>query len=64
MKTNENENNGSKLLGCGKGNSNREICSNTGLPQKARKISNNLDLPLKELGKEQQSKPKASRGRK
>ena len=32
--------NGPKPLGCSKNSSEREIYSNTGLPQKARKISN------------------------
>ena len=41
----------------------REIHSNTGLPQEARKISNkhNLTLHLKEVGKEQPINPKVSR---
>ena len=31
---------GLKLLWCSKSGSKREVCSNTGLPQEARKISN------------------------
>ena len=38
-----------------------EVYSNTILPQKTRKISNNLTLHLKELEKEEQTKPKVSR---
>lgn len=52
--------NGSKSLGCSKCHSKREVYSNTGLPQDARKISNNLTLHVKELEKEQ-TKPKINR---
>ena len=53
--------NGSKPLGCSKSCTKREVYHNIGLPQEARKISNSLILHLKELAKEQQTKPKASR---
>ena len=36
--------------------------SNAGLPQEARKISNNLTLQLKELGKEEKQNPKLAEG--
>ena len=48
-------------MGCSKSNSKQEAYSNTILPQETRKISNNLTLDLKELEKEQQTKPKVSR---
>ena len=48
-------------MGCGKSSSKREVYSNTILPQETRKISNNLILHLKELEKEEQTKPKVSR---
>ena len=49
MEANENENTMiEKSLGCSKRGSKRETYSNTGLLQKARKISNNLTLHLKE----------------
>jgi len=57
METNENEN----TMGCRKSCSKKEFYSNTGLPQEARKISNNLSLHLKEPGKEKQAKPKTNR---
>ena len=41
--------------------SKREVYSNTSLPKETRKISNNLVLHLKELEKEEQTKPKVSR---
>ena len=44
-----------------KSSSMREVYSNTILPQETRKISNNLTLYLKELEKEEQTKPKISR---
>ena len=44
-----------------KNSSKREVYSNTSLPQGTRKISNNLTLHLKELEKEEQKNPKASR---
>ena len=47
-------------MGCRKNSSKREVYSNTSLPQETRKISNNLNLHLKELEKEQ-TKPKVSR---
>ena len=47
-------------MGCTKSSFKREVYSHTSLPQETRKISNNLTLHLKELGKEQ-TKPKESR---
>ena len=46
---------------CSKSSSKREVYSYTSLPQETRKISNNLTLHLKELEKEEQTKPKVSR---
>ena len=48
-------------MGCGKSSSKRKVYSYTSLPQETRKISNNLTLHLKELEKEEQTKPKISR---
>ena len=49
-------------MGCSKSNSNREVYSNTILPQEMRKTRiNNLTLQLKELGKEEQQQQKNSR---
>ena len=49
-------------LGCSKNSSKREIYSNIGLPQEARKCQiNNLTLCLRKLEKEKQAKPEASR---
>ena len=50
----------------GKSSTKRELYSNTGLPQETRKKSqiNNLTLHLKKLEKEEQTKPKVSRGKK
>ena len=48
-------------MGCSKSNSKRLVYSNTILPQEIRKISNNLTLHVKELEKEEQTKPKVSR---
>ena len=49
-------------MGCSKSSSKREVYSYTSLPQETRKISkNNLNLHLKELEKEEQTKPKVSR---
>ena len=45
-------------MGCSKSNFKREVYSNTILPQETRKISNNLTLHLKQLEKEEQTKPK------
>ena len=50
-----------KPMGCSKSSYHREVYSNTSLPQETRKISNNLTLHLKELEKEEQTKPKVSR---
>ena len=48
-------------MGHSKSNSKREVYSNTILSQETRKISNNLSLHLKQLEKEEQTKPKVSR---
>ena len=48
-------------MGCSKSNSKREVYSNTILPQETIKISNKLTLHLKELEKEEQTKPKIRR---
>ena len=49
-------------MGCSKSSSKREVYSNTILPQETRKTQiNNLTLHLKELEKEEQTKPKVSR---
>ena len=48
-------------MGYSKSSSKREVYGYTGLPQETRKISNNLTLHLKELEKEEQTKPKVSR---
>ena len=49
-------------MGCTKSSSKREVYSNTSLPQETRKSQiNNLTLHLKELEKEEQTKPKVSR---
>ena len=50
-----------KPMGCSKSSSKRKVYSNTSLSQETRKISNNLTLHLKELEKEEQTKPKISR---
>ena len=46
---------------CSKSSSKREVYSYKSLPQETRKISNNLTLHLRELEKEEQTKPKISR---
>ena len=47
---------------CSKSSSKREAYSDTSLPQKKEKSQiNNLNLHLKELEKEEQTKPKVSR---
>ena len=61
METNEHENMMSpNLWNAANGPLQREVYSNTFLPQEARKVSKTLTLHLKEL-EEQQMKPKASR---
>ena len=50
-----------KPMGHSKSSSKRKVYSNTFLPQETRKISNNLTLYLKQLEKEEQTKPKVSR---
>ena len=44
-----------------KSSSKRDVCSKTSLPQETRKTSNNLTSHLKELQKEEQTKPKVDR---
>ena len=48
-------------MGCSKSSSKREVYCYTNLPQETRKVSNNLTLHLKELEKEEETKPKVSR---
>ena len=62
FKTNDNEDTTiRKPLGCHKSSAQREINSDTGLPQKRRKISNwQLSHNLNELEKEEQIKSKGS----
>ena len=48
-------------MGCSKSSSKWEVYSNTLLPQETKKISNNLTFHLKELEKEEQTKPKVIR---
>ena len=49
-------------MGCSKSSSKREVYSYTSLPQKQEKSQiNNLTFHLKELEKEEQTKPKVSR---
>ena len=48
-------------MGHNKNRSKREAYSDKDLPQETRKISNNLTYHLKELEKEEQTKPKVSR---
>ena len=51
-----------KPMGCSKSSSKQEVYSNTSLPQETREISNKRsNLHLKELEKEEQKNPKASR---
>lgn len=57
MEISEDEN-GPKSLGFSKSYSNREVYSNIGLLQEARKTSNNLNLPPREPGKEEQKEKK------
>lgn len=63
METNENEKMIVQNLWDGAKAVLEEVYSNSGLPQEARKISNNVTLHLKELAKEQQTKPKTSTGK-
>ena len=52
----------SKAMGCSKSCSKKEVYSNTILPQKTRKIlKKNRTLHLKELEKEEKTKPKVRR---
>ena len=48
-------------MGSSKSSPKREVYSNKILPQETRKFSNSLTLRLKELEKEDQTKPKLSR---
>ena len=48
-------------MGCSKSRSKRKVYSNTSPPQETRKSSNNLTLHLKQLGREEQTRPKVSR---
>ena len=49
-------------MGCCKGSAQREVHNNTGLPQKEEKSQiNNLTHHLKELEKDEQTKPKVNR---
>ena len=48
-------------MGCSKRGSKREVYSNTSLPEEIRKSSHNLTLHLKQLEREEQTKPKVSR---
>ena len=49
-------------MGCSKSSSKREVYSNTRLPKETKKTQiNNLTFHLKELEKEEQTKPKVSR---
>ena len=57
LETNEND---PKPLGCRKSSSKREVYSNKISPQEMKNL-NNLILHLKQLGKEEQTKPKVSR---
>ena len=51
-----------KSMGCCKSSAQTEIHSNTGLPQKRRKVSNRkFNSPPKWLEKEEQARPKVSR---
>ena len=48
-------------MGCRKSSSKRSVHSNKILPQETRKISNKLPLCLKQLEREEQTKPNVSR---
>ena len=48
-------------MGCSKSSVNREVYSNTILPQEIRKTSDNLTLHLKQLEKEEQKNSKIKR---
>ena len=48
-------------MGCSKSSSKKEIQSSTILPQEKRETSNNLTLHLKQLEKEEKTKPNFSR---
>ena len=54
----------SKPMGSSKSSSKRKAYSNIILPQETRKISDNLTLHLKQLEKEDKTKPKVSRRKK
>ena len=62
LETSDNENMTTKnLWDTTKSSSKREVYSNTILPQETKKNSNNLTLHIKQLEKEEQTKPKVSR---
>ena len=64
METNDNDNTMvQNLCRCSKSFPKREVYSNTGLFQEARKIPNNLYLNQKELEEEEQTNPKTHRGK-
>ena len=48
-------------MGCSKSSSKRKVHRDKCLPQETRKISNNLNLHLKGLEKQEQMKPKIGR---
>ena len=48
-------------MGCSKSSSRSKVYSDTGLPQETRKISNNLTFHVRELEKEEKTKPNISR---
>ena len=51
-------------MGCNKSSVKREVYSNTSLTQETREISNNLNLHLKQLEKEEPKTPKLVEGKK
>ena len=52
-------------MGCSKSNSQKEVYSNTILPQETRKTSNRQpNLDLKQLEKEEQKPPRLAEGKK
>ena len=62
LETNDNEDTNSKSIGCHKSSAQREIHSNTGLPQnEERSQIDNLTHHLNELEKEEEKKPKVNR---
>ena len=51
-------------MGCTKSSSKMEVYCDTSVSQETRKISNNLNLHLKQLENEEETKPKVSEGKK